>query len=226
MLKRTGHWWNRNRIWYHQDTVDPVSAKPHPITIRIAFLSPLLAVVATGISLLSLSTSRTSMEVGQRAYLNVVGGTMELNRLPKSNGEKPVLLTLHATIRNLGNTPGNIKALTVSYKYPKGWREATESNSAISHIPPMIAPKSDALWEYTALFKLDETAYSMFSSQMPLVPPSRAIDGTLSLSYTVSLRSPLETTIALAYSDVFQRVHDVSWCWQEDLWSKYPSACE
>jgi hypothetical protein len=95
MLKRTGRWWNRRRIWYfveqhkQQETAD----RPHNLTLLIGFLSPLLAIVAVAVSVSNVMTSRLSLTTSQRAYLVV-------QESPTQNPETTTLI-----IRNVGNTP-------------------------------------------------------------------------------------------------------------------------
>ena len=106
MLTRTGYWWNR-RVWYYSTSPEKkIADRPHKITIVIGVLSPLLAVAAVAISLQGVKTSRTAMEVGQRAYLSVTDG-----RLSVSGRQAHYSYVLH----NLGNTPA--EAVFVKYMY-------------------------------------------------------------------------------------------------------------
>jgi hypothetical protein len=74
-------------------------------------LSPLLALVATAISLMSLRTSKQALEVGQRAYLSsevadVVSSASDTNvvgSIPKDT--KAISIRLRLTVKNVGNTP-------------------------------------------------------------------------------------------------------------------------
>src|SRR5258707_9003111 len=44
MLRRTAHWWNRQRLWYYDSSPEQKTAdRPHNMTIVIGILSPLLA---------------------------------------------------------------------------------------------------------------------------------------------------------------------------------------
>ena len=103
MLKRSGHWWNRKRIWYYHDSESSESPKPHTITIILGCMSPLLAIAATAISILSLQTSQQSLKLGQRAYLRVPFGNVEIARDRHGFSR----LSVKYEIQNIGNTPAN-----------------------------------------------------------------------------------------------------------------------
>lgn len=86
--------------------------RPHWITIGIGLLSPSLAVVGLGISLVSLRTSREStqlsqesMEIGQRAYVHA-------DLLPTVRDE-PTRWAYSLLFKNQGNTPAHVFGVVV-----------------------------------------------------------------------------------------------------------------
>ncbi len=112
MLKRTGYWWNKKRVWYYgEERARKRAAKPHGLTILFGFLSPLLAVVATIISVRSLQTNQQSMKLGQRAYLTVSNCKIVLTpNQPLLRGFAPsnIYSTMTSVVHNSGNTPASV----------------------------------------------------------------------------------------------------------------------
>jgi hypothetical protein len=137
MLKRTGHWWNRRRIWHYDSSPEKRTAdRPHKITIVIGVLSPLLAIAAVTISLQGVKTSRTAMEVGQRAYLSISDG-----RLSVSGDQAHYSYVLH----NLGNTP----AESVSVKYMHTGKDIGGVSILDDERIPDIGPKDSRTYQGT-----------------------------------------------------------------------------
>jgi hypothetical protein len=126
MLRRTGRWWNRNRIWFYDEgPPEKPAAPPHPKSVRLSLLSPLLALVATVISLQSIRTSRQSLEVGNRAYLSI-----ENTRVTASSSgyylddphKHSLVVTSTMSVQNLGSTPGRITSFKARHHTPDGWK--------------------------------------------------------------------------------------------------------
>src|ERR1039457_2121971 len=123
MLNRTGRWWNRRRLWYHGTApLRKVADRPHPITITLGLMSPILGLVALFMSIQSLrlseaalNTSQQSMKVGQRAYLSITDTVLTI--IPSKDlwkgtpGKLVVQLSLTGILHNLGNTPASIEKL-------------------------------------------------------------------------------------------------------------------
>ncbi len=109
MLKRRARWrtWLglKGEVWYFEDsTPEKTADKPHRITVKLALLSPLLALVAAIVSIGSFWVSRQSLEVGQRAYISISDFSAHID----NNN-----LTLDCSVENQGNTPA--KDLIVDY---------------------------------------------------------------------------------------------------------------
>jgi hypothetical protein len=112
VLRRTGHWWTKGRVWYYEPKrAEKTADKPHPVAVGLALLSPLLAVVATCISLGALYTSQKAMTVSQRAYISISDGYLSFSGTH---------LNYAFTVRNLGNTPAASVLLKYLYRAPFG----------------------------------------------------------------------------------------------------------
>jgi hypothetical protein len=85
-------------VWYYTDSRQKTADRPHPVTIRLALLSPLLAIVATIISLISVYTSQQAVRIGQRAYVSVKDGSIWTS---------PQFINYKLTLHNLGNSPAS-----------------------------------------------------------------------------------------------------------------------
>ena len=135
MLKRSGRWWNRRRVWYYDSAPAKKTAdRPHAITVILGILSPLLAVAAVIISFQGVRTSRTAMQVGQRAYLSITDGHLTI-----SGKAAHYRFVLH----NLGNTP----AEEVSVKYMYSARNTGGRYITNDEKTPDIGPKDSRTFE-------------------------------------------------------------------------------
>lgn len=147
MLKRSGHWWNRRRVWYYDRTEQSTSPRPHSLTVRLALLSPLLALVATAISLVSLRRSQTSVEIGQRAYLNIRFQTLgpsppRVAIIGGVEARESGIWTPKITITNLGNTPAYIDTFTVNFDSGGDHGEVLYNrDDTVGYIPDVLPAK-------------------------------------------------------------------------------------
>jgi hypothetical protein len=91
-------------LWYYTGAPDKTSDRPHPVTVRLALLSPVLAVLATIISIISLYSSQQTVKIGQRAYVSVKDGSLWTS---------PNFVNYKFNLHNLGNTPAS--AVFVKY---------------------------------------------------------------------------------------------------------------
>lgn len=122
--------------------------RPHRFTIRLAILSPLLAVVAAIISIQSIRTSDRAMKVGQRSYLVVTNGKLMVEQ-PTDVTDKRRVLTFGGVIRNLGNTPATI--VNASVTYPSAvpdFQKVGGPYKYIYNLPREISPKTDVVWHF------------------------------------------------------------------------------
>jgi hypothetical protein len=136
-----GHWWNRKRIWYYTDAEDIVAPKPHPITIRLAYLAPALAVVAVVMSIASFNTSRQSLETGQRAYLSFVLQSYSIQKEVTDDGRSFITLRTKLAIRNVGNTPAFVDSAFHGFNDVRGVK--TTGGTASTIWIKDVSPKED-----------------------------------------------------------------------------------
>jgi hypothetical protein len=162
MLKRSGHWWNSERIWFYAtEGSDQISLRPHPVTVRLALLSPLLAIVATVISIGSLWTSRQAMQIGQRAYISMTNGSLKLDEVSIQSPNAKFEIRL--VIKNLGNTPAHCAWFVVEFSTRKpnvvSNRVVIEGESELvfNILNFDVAPKEEFQKTFTMRLDLPET---------------------------------------------------------------------
>jgi hypothetical protein len=183
-------------IWYYEPAVHKKSAdRPHNLTLLLGMLSPLLAVVATSISLMSLRTSEQALEVGQRAYLSpevadVVSSTPPayvVSRAPK--GTKVIHFRIRLTIKNVGNTPMAASARGTQYMetFP-AYRDKPVNTIASGVDVLAISPRSELI--------LETPPHDI------LIKPS---DGPFDQA--------VRTTGEFIWQDVFGKKHQQTWCY-------------
>jgi hypothetical protein len=232
MLKRTGRWLNRRRLWYYEESPEKKTAdRPHPIAIRLAFISPLLAVVATVISLMSFYTSRESLEVGQRAYVSFSKGSMSVSQIsygPEDYEKDGVRIAVWSDFRNLGNTPARFENISIELALPKGWSTISSHYQpnepfgaradgkrvfvdTVDHeyLPPELETKESYHWGYSAIIAISPTAYSHLKNFLMMTAP------------TLPALRP-EVYIDVLYKDVFLIPHHIRVRWESDLRSDHP----
>lgn len=234
MLKRTGRWLNRRRLWYYEENPGKKTAdRPHPIAIRMALMSPLLAVVATVISLMSFYTSRESLEVGQRAYVSFSNGTMSVFRVsygPEDYEKDGVSITLWGDFHNQGNTPARFENISIELALPEGWSTISsdyhtdESFGPTSradgkrvfvgrvgheYLPPELETKETTHWGYSATIAVSPPAYAHLKTFLMMTAP------------TLPALRP-EVHIDVLYRDVFSIPHHIRFRWDSDLRSDHP----
>lgn len=110
MLRRRG------KVWYYGED-EPVSPRPHPLTVLTSLASPALAGVALILSIISLFETEKSQRLQQRAYLSVLGGSLDRYSTQVGQFDGKV------TIFNAGNTPGDLTEVTVEVRGDVGRAE-------------------------------------------------------------------------------------------------------
>ena len=84
--------------------------RPHPITIALGLLSPVLALVSLGVSFYVFHDSRRSMQVAQRAYLAFHFKAAEAQPVPATSANDPrkFMVSANVSVRDIGNTPAYV----------------------------------------------------------------------------------------------------------------------
>jgi hypothetical protein len=205
MLRQTGSWWNRKRLWYYQDNPEKTADKPHRFTLLIGFLSPALAVVAVGISMYGVWTNRQSMQVAQRAYLVAENCSLE-TRVTYLPGKLPLKgpitagLSNHVTIRNLGNTPAHITFVEVTLltSFSQGWTMNQGSNK----LNVELSPKSVWTDAIDSLVTINSEGLKRY---LEIIQIRQRDPGWTKALHTAA------TKVVLSYSDIFDDTHQLTW---------------
>jgi hypothetical protein len=195
--------WKRHRGLWVVNEDRKTADRPHAITIAIGIFSPALAVIALIVSIMSLRTSDRSLKVANRAYVNVVSGSLLFSDFgyvvqekgPDAGTHLIVRMDLFARLQNAGNSPASVGDFKPRYQLPPGWSEApswVKTRLNYNGIG-MIAPKSTLNWAYTELFELTPNTYNAFRNF-----PGRAF---------VYMHATFN------YKDVFNETNEVAWCW-------------
>lgn len=214
MLKQKG-WWKpwfggKAGYWYPAEKKRKTADRPHPITITLGLLSPVLALVATIISLQSLSTSRQSLRVGQRAYVHVTDGFLHLEKAPNVKGKPSFHLTLGGTVHNSGSTPARFLVLQVVTYEPIAIDKRPSMpaffSGFISGVPPELAARSEELWRVSGDLQSASQTVTKF------------IEERTTGQYMAFKAS-------LIFRDVFNETHTTNWCWETTFSSDHPTDC-
>src|ERR1035438_1498502 len=223
MLRRTGHLWNRTRLWwYESDTSQRTADRPHWIAIVLGLLAPTLGIVALAVSYrsfrvseqsletsrLSVDTSQQSMKVAQRAYIEISNERAEIR--PDHYRElSPLKLTgsdmlaYGFAITNLGNTPAEITEISIGYWLPGGWdlagfagRPKMPREDRFMPKERYLAPKQSIYWHQLAnlISQYGSEGYDLSNYSKQHVAFVMLVGG-------------------LQYKDTFGDSHDLPLCW-------------
>lgn len=191
-------------IWYYDSAIPRKTAdRPHNLTLLLGLLSPLLALVATSISLVSLRTSREALEIGQRAYLatEVADIVSDPSAVPpeftSAPNTKGLNVRLKLTVKNEGNTPmaapGSGSQFVETFKHFE-WSHVLSSTASSAYVSA-LSPHSEVT--------IETPPHDIFTK------PS---DGP----YDQLVRF----TGLLQWQDVFGEKHTETWCytaWVSDI---------
>jgi hypothetical protein len=168
----------------------------------LALLSPALAIVATVISALALTTSQKSLKVGQRAYLSATTDVIiesdagQKNQSNASAHDLKIVVTVK--IRNLGNTPAvfvhgrEVVRLPVGWHWPNDYPAQTLTYDLTEpELPPNLGPRDDAVWNRVVSVGVDSTTFDEYR---------RGESGKL-MAFGV-----------FEFRDVFDESHELNWC--------------
>jgi len=208
-------------------------SKPHPITIMIGLLSPILSLVALGLSLQGLKVSQraainneAATRLSQRAYLSIEHGTIELKIMPRAGkvfwDKSLILVTVTLRVSNTGNTPGQVKNIKLNYVYPHGWNPyARGVQATFKEIPP----KQSLGWTEAWLITLSQEQQSAFEKQEQFLRKNPQLTAAHIHDLTsFHPRSFLKILGDLVYEDTFGNEHHQKWCWNEPPLGQEPYA--
>lgn len=177
----------KGELWYFtQASPIKTADRPHPITILLGVLSPMLAIVALFISFDALKTSRSAMEIGQRAYLTPVITRLYPKPNPNFQEGGIELLEVGLTIQNVGNTPAFL--LAAKHFLEKSDSNPTQENGDSLSGLGTIAPRQELVAHPASLSLL------------------KWRDG--------SLDSWVYYFLVIDWEDVFRVHHSDHWCFQ------------
>lgn len=112
--------------------------RPHRLTIYLSLLSPILAVVATIVSIMALRSTQESAQISQRAYLGFTLERATIERLTTPSGVRNLKFLTDVQVKNLGNTPAYVDKADESYLVRSGARSQTRT---FPRLVPDIAPR-------------------------------------------------------------------------------------
>lgn len=146
-----------------QPAVSPskTADRPHPITIALGLLSPLLALVSLGVSFYVFRDSQKSMQAAQRAYFGFHLESAEVMPEPVRavNGNKQFRVRATVSAKNIGNTPAYIQSVNKQLYAIDGddvWGHIGGS-SEVSPNYDALGPKGEPLFiEFNSAFSTHE----------------------------------------------------------------------
>jgi hypothetical protein len=191
-----------------------VAPRPHWIAIATGLAGPLVACLALifsfvgfrissqslNVSQEALATSQTGLEIGQTAYVALTDGTMKIESYGARSDHQLVSLKLAFKIANVGNTPADLKRLTLEPELPAGWSvSALAANKSFiwgddtgKHIGDKLA--IGYIGQHSST-ELHEFQYALHAPKDAPLPRMRLIGH-------------------LRYTNVFGHERVTKWCWQ------------
>ena len=187
-LKRKGRWRSllgmKGELWYYTDQETKTADRPHQLTVRLALLSPLLAIVAVAISMGGLYYTQKGIKVGQRAYLSTGVSSS------KNAGD----VTTTVEVKNVGNTPADVRAfvLTKPWGLDSIWQFDRNDKAAIAWFSRTLPPK-DSDWLGRAMWKPDGDTTG-FVLATGVIDYTDVFDGSDTVYFCYALLSGGKTT--------------------------------
>jgi len=191
-----------------------VAPRPHWITIATGLVGPLVAALALTFSFLgfrissqslkvsqdALSTSQASLEIGQTAYVALTDGAMKVESFGTHDDYQLISLKLAFKIANVGNTPADLKQLTLNPELPAGWS-----------VSALASSKSFVFADDTGRHIGDKLAIGYIGQR----------SSTELHSFQYALHAPKDAALTrlrligeLRYANVFDHKRVTSWCWE------------
>jgi hypothetical protein len=191
-----------------------IAPKPHPMTVKLAFLSPTLAIVATVISIWTFVEGQHNTIVGQRAYLYASTPRVVVKEARLHN---MYTIWMTYTIKNLGKTPGAIA--NIRYLYRPIENAAGEA-------------KFRLLRDKDNLEDTDNTS-EVIGADQTTVREARPVLATVSEGFGLDplgrkgiVPFPIHVIGILTYNDVFNKSQTYKWCWIPVVNQTLPSTCD
>ena len=215
-------------------------------------LSILISSTALYVSFRSFNMSSRAMVIGQRAYLSIADGQIEVIRSPDQYGRQAHSVSYRFTLQNLGNTPADVGPPNIKIYAPYIWEDETtvferelddiEKNyirtkpasapvqKNTSHKQPVTvavkAKTSAPLYSRQVGPKTD--VHLSFTSTWVMTPEAQkslaTSTGSIGLSFARAA-SPVTIVGQFVYRDVFSERHSIDWCWVEPFHGINPSEC-
>jgi hypothetical protein len=202
-----------------------IADRPHFITIGTSVVTAGLTIWALWFTSQSLKTSRTTLEVGQRAYVSVSdsnllvdddAGWIREDRLQEAVTGKSSLkpgngylsVAISFVIHNLGNTPAAIKDVRMTYHTQPGWTPrrlsqglTAEGNVLVFDHVNTLGPKDSVAMAFLLRFELERAANRSYRMYLLHIP------GGISNG-----EPPFLVDAVIHYNDVFKVPWTADWC--------------
>lgn len=212
MLTGLKGWWEERqrvkRLSKYYSMKGNTADRPHNLTLLLSLMSPLLAIAAVTISFNSVRLSQQSLQVSQRAYLDIDNATtakfgtlkFQFLQIPSKvlNSVAEERLRITVLVHNRGNTPADIESIsaaTIPSTFPAPKSETDSSLVGTLRNLGVVGPKSDRSITVTLSKRLPEQE-------------ADALDERLNAPSHVVL-----VHMKLAYRDVFRDTYPVEACW-------------
>jgi hypothetical protein len=184
------------------------------VTVKLAFLSPILAIVATAISIGTFIEGRRNTIVAQRAYLypntpRVVVKEARLHNL--------YTIWMTYTIKNLGKTPGTIKS--IRYLYRPIENAPGEAKFRLLRDKDNLEDTDNT----SEAIGVDQTAVREAGPALASVNEGFGLDP---LGRIAIVPFPIHVIGILTYTDVFNNSQTYRWCWIPVVNQTTPSSCD
>lgn len=214
--------------------------RPHWVTTTAAVISLFVSAVALLYSRASSETAARSLEISQRAYLQISNGEVTIEAGQMIDAFRDVKravdvpfdmfeasVTIAFDIENSGNTPAQITSATLDFDNAPGWLMADYLNKegfagrrlgvqSLS-LPPVgtLGPKSRVHREHRYPVTVLKAAAMEY-----LYPYADRV------TTPFGVVGPLRILARVEFTDDFNRGRSMQWCWHSNRRSKWALQCQ
>ena len=185
-------------------TAEPVSPRPHRLTVLFSVIAAVTAAVGLGLTFLALrlnsdnqDRARTAARHADRAYLAVTSTTIELvhERLKFSQESQTARLTFTYRVENRGKTPADVISVALSFPgLPSFWKTR----------PDRVVPEATERFFLGAGAAETRVKHAAFD-----------VDRDAALSRQSSFDEAIVVNASLVFRDVADSDdRSLRWCWQ------------
>jgi len=229
--------------------------RPHRSTLITSWSSVIISGAAMGLAIWTLTLNITSLHVGQRAYIVVRKGSLNIspaahleltrkagNEVPQYQKIKPDSPTYWEAryqfeLANLGNSPGKITAMHFSFGLGNDWK-IEPSWGALNNITfdqdmkggtgptgQDIGPKEDSVLEQFTVQLTIPYKDAAAYRSKPSEQEEKPPVVVFKFPHGVAEKGKLTITGDISYRDVFKDIQTLHWCWNDVIGSDVPLSC-